>query len=95
MFAFSEPAAAALGRMYAYRRWLDSEAASEPVPVSDIDRPWAATLIEATLGAGDDHLGVGETFELLRCYGIPAPETVLVARDDVLPPPPRSVIRSR
>ena len=73
VFAFSEPAAAALGRMYAYRRWLDSEAASEPVPVSDIDRPRAATLIEATLGAGDDHLGVGETFELLRCYGIPAP----------------------
>ena len=39
VFAFSEPAAAALGRMYAYHRWLESEAASEPVPVSDIDRP--------------------------------------------------------
>ncbi len=37
-FSFPEPAAAVLGRSYAYGRWLRTEAAAEPVDVVTIDR---------------------------------------------------------
>ena len=41
-FAFPEPAAGVLGRVCAYGRWLQTEAAAPPSDVADIDRPRAA-----------------------------------------------------
>ena len=79
VFAFPEPAAAVLGRAYAYRRWLESEAASDPAPVADIDRPRAAAIVAAAVAAGQPRLDVADTLTLLGCYGIAVPPTAQVA----------------
>lgn len=84
VFAFPEPAAQALGRMYAYHRWLAAEAALPSPPVADIDRPRAAAVIADALAAGRHHLGVAEAVELLTCYGIPVPPTKVVARAEAV-----------
>ncbi|MFV0309837.1 MAG: acetate--CoA ligase family protein, partial [Desertimonas sp.] len=86
VFVFPEPAAAVLGRMYAYHRWLADDRAEDTATtaVVAIDRPRAAALIETALARGDEHLRAGEALQLLGCYGIPTPPTVTVARGDAV-----------
>jgi acyl-CoA synthetase (NDP forming)/GNAT superfamily N-acetyltransferase len=77
-FAFPEPAAAVLGRAYAYRRWLSSEAAAEPEPVADIDPARAAGILADALEQRRDELSVTEAAALIGSYGIPTPPTRVV-----------------
>ena len=80
-FAFPEPAAGALGRARAYGQWLASEAAAEPGPLADIDRPMVAGLIAGALADGREELGAVEAAAVLGAYGIPVPATRVVAAD--------------
>ena len=80
-FTFPEPAAAALGRVWAYGRWLQTEAVTPPFDIADIDRPRAADVIAAALTNCDDSdddrrlatLGIAEAAEVLGAYGIAVP----------------------
>jgi len=85
-FSFPEPAAAVLGRSYAYARWLQTEAAAEPTGVTMIDRAGAAKLIAAaaTADRGEVTLTVAETAALLDAYGIAVPTTVIAPADDAV-----------
>jgi len=78
-FAFPEPAAAALGRSYAYGRWLDTEAAASPVALDDVDADRVGTIIAAALTAGRVALDVAEVTDVLAAYGIAMPATRYVA----------------
>jgi acyl-CoA synthetase (NDP forming)/GNAT superfamily N-acetyltransferase len=74
-FSFPEPAAAVLGRSYAYGRWLKTEAADEPADVVTIDRAGAAELVAAALARGAETLDLDESASLLAAYGIGVPAT--------------------
>ena len=78
-FMFPEPAAAVLGRSWAYGRWLATEAASPPAVVADVDSERAGELIARALLDGIDHLDPATTADLLAAYGIPVPPTRYVA----------------
>lgn len=83
-FAFPEPAAAVLGRMWAHRQWLDREAGTEPEPASDLDQPRAAQILEEALAAGHERLGVATARDLLASYGIWMPLAETVAADEAV-----------
>jgi acyl-CoA synthetase (NDP forming)/GNAT superfamily N-acetyltransferase len=74
-FAFPEPAAGVLGRVHLYGAWLADDADTATGDVSDIDRVCARAVVAAAIDRGDDMLDVGEVVEVLRAYGITAPET--------------------
>ncbi len=74
-FAFPEPAAGVLGRVHLYGAWLADEASIDTGDVGDIDRVGARAVITSALDRGDDMLAVGEVVEVLRSYGVTAPET--------------------
>ncbi|MCU1396585.1 MAG: putative acetyltransferase [Ilumatobacteraceae bacterium] len=91
-FSFPEPAAAVLGRMYAYSRWRATEADAaidvsvgvDPVAASEVIR--RAILAEAD-GEGDadrrtGRLSLADAGELLRTYGIATPPAVAVHTAD-------------
>ena len=67
--------------MWAYGRWLQTEAAAPPFDVADIDRPRAADVIAAALTrceATEDGqrlatLGITEAADVLGAYGIAVP----------------------
>lgn len=77
-FAFPEPAAAVLGRSYAYSQWLTSEAAAASVDVADIDRAAAAAIIADALNRGESTLEAPDANNVLGAYGIDVPATHLV-----------------
>lgn len=77
VFAFVEPAAAALGRIAAYSRWRSTEGAEDPSPPADIDQPRAGAVIAACIAAGGD-VPPPQARELLAAYGIDMPVTVRV-----------------
>jgi acyl-CoA synthetase (NDP forming) len=79
-FMFPEPAAAVLGRSWAYGQWLSTEAAAPPVVV-DVDVERADELIAAAVVAGTARLDPVMTAELLRAYGIGVPATRYVAAE--------------
>jgi acyl-CoA synthetase (NDP forming)/L-amino acid N-acyltransferase YncA len=79
-FMFPEPAAAVLGRSWAYGHWLSTEAAAPPVDV-DVDVERANDLIAAAIGAGAARLDPVTTAELLQAYGIGVPTTRYVAAE--------------
>lgn len=83
-FAFPEPAAAVLGRSYAYGQWLRTEAAATPETPADIDDAAVTALLAGALAAGRTMLDVDETFATLAAYGIAMPASRFVAADDAL-----------
>jgi acyl-CoA synthetase (NDP forming)/GNAT superfamily N-acetyltransferase len=83
-FSFPEPAAAVLGRSYAYGQWLQTEAAAEPAGVTMIDRATAAKLISVAVDRGEGTLTVAEAGDLLTAYGVAVPVTVTVAAGDAV-----------
>lgn len=81
-FAFPEPAAAVLGRSYAYGAWLAHEADAPLDDVADIDRVRATEIIEEALDRGEESLDVEEVVAVLDAYGIVAPRTRRIAAAD-------------
>jgi acyl-CoA synthetase (NDP forming) len=80
-FMFPEPAAAVLGRSWAYGHWLSTEAAA-PSAAVDVDVERANELIAAAVGAGAGRLDPIATAELLRAYGVHVPTTRYVRAAD-------------
>jgi acyl-CoA synthetase (NDP forming)/GNAT superfamily N-acetyltransferase len=83
-FMFPEPAAAVLGRSWAYGRWLASEAASPPAAVDGVDVDHVSDLVAAALRAGTSRLDPVAATELLTAYGIRVPPTRFVAAADAV-----------
>ncbi len=83
-FSFPEPAAAVLGRSYAYGSWLRTEAAAEPTDVTTIDRPAAATVIAAAVERGEASLDVADAARVLAAYGIAVPATASARAGDAI-----------
>jgi acyl-CoA synthetase (NDP forming)/GNAT superfamily N-acetyltransferase len=84
-FSFPEPAAAVLGRMHSYRRWLDTEAETAAVELLDnLDRDEAATVLTAAVDRGETAAGSDDAMAVLAAYGINAPATSVMidASDD-------------
>ncbi len=69
-FAFPEQAAAVLGHMYRYRRWLESEAAEIPAPPVDVDSTAVTAIIEDALLRGRRTLPWEAAQRVLEAYGI-------------------------
>ena len=83
VFAFVEPAAAALGRVAAYSRWRALDAADDAAPPADIDPPRAGAVIAASIAAGAT-VTPAQARELLDAYGIDMPVTVRVPADEAV-----------
>ena len=83
-FMFPEPAAAVLGRSWAYGRWLATEAASPPAVVDDVDEERAAQLLASAVVDGQDQLDPALAADLLAVYGIRVPPTRFVAAVDAV-----------
>ncbi|MEO6123207.1 MAG: GNAT family N-acetyltransferase [Ilumatobacteraceae bacterium] len=71
-FSFPEPAAAALGRMYAYGHWLRTEAESA-IELLDADTALADALLAESAIAGETTMDYDRTIRLLAAYGVVAP----------------------
>jgi len=78
-FSFPEPAAAALGRSYAYGRWLDTEAAATSTSFDDVDADAVDEIAARAVAAGRTVLDAAETAAVLQSYGIAMPATRYVA----------------
>lgn len=76
-FSFPEPAAAVLGRLHQYGRWLASEAAATPADFADIDDAAISRVLQGALDRGTTTLDVSEAKEVLAAAGIAAPATHL------------------
>jgi acyl-CoA synthetase (NDP forming) len=77
-FMFPEPAAAVLGRSWAYGQWLSTESAAPPAAV-DADLERADELIATAVAEGAGRLDPIATADLLRAYGVGVPPTRYVA----------------
>ena len=75
-FSFPEPAAAVLGRMWAYAHWLATEADAPAGELGGLDVDGAAHLLEQVLDRGAQRCSRDECATLLRRYGISVPATV-------------------
>jgi acyl-CoA synthetase (NDP forming)/GNAT superfamily N-acetyltransferase len=73
-FMFPEPAAAVLGRSWAYGHWLSTEAAA-PSAAVDVDVELANELLAGAVAEGSGRLDPIATAQLLRAYGVPVPTT--------------------
>ena len=71
-FSFPEPAAAALGRMHAYGRWLLTEAESA-VEIVDADVLLAEAVLAEAASAAERTLSYDRTVRLFGSYGIRTP----------------------
>ncbi len=70
-FSFPEQAANALGRSWAYGRWLAEEADTSSTAVRMVDPDDAQRVIDVALGTASEHLlGIVDIQRLLRSYGI-------------------------
>lgn len=81
-FAFPEPAAAALGRMYSYRRWLDTEADASMDELVDVMPEEAAAVLDTIADRGDTIAGPLDVARILAAYVITVPPTTFTADDD-------------
>lgn len=77
-FTFPEPAAAVLGRVYAYSAWRFDESAALPEPPVAIDPRRAASLLADALDSGADTVDIDRVADLLATYGVAMPPTRLV-----------------
>jgi acyl-CoA synthetase (NDP forming) len=80
-FAFPEPAAAALGRIYSYWRWRVTEGAAVLESPGGIDVEAATTIITGALDAGRSDLDLREIRALLAAYGVEMAPAHLVPFD--------------
>jgi len=79
-FSFPEPAAAVLGRMHSYSRWLSTEADAAVEPLDGIDVARADELLRAAVGGSGGRLtrlDLPATRELLATYGLQMPHAAL------------------
>lgn len=81
-FSFPEPAAAVLGRMYAYSRWRATEADAAIVLTEGIDHVAAATIIDSAVATGEQTLSLQRATALLASYGIAAPLSITLSAPD-------------
>jgi acyl-CoA synthetase (NDP forming) len=92
-FSFPEPAAAVLGKMYAYSHWRATEA-NAPIDISTgVDAESAAAIIQRAAGGPTDVLPLADANSLLAAYGVtppsgialhhPEPADVIAAARDV------------
>ncbi len=75
-FSFPEPAAAVLGRMWAYAHWLATEAEAPLAALVDLDVDGAAHVLGQALTRGAQRCSRDECTTLLLGYGIAVPTTV-------------------
>ncbi len=80
-FAFPEPAAAALGRMYSYRRWLDTEAGVTPEELPDVRPADATEVLDAMDAAGEVMAAPLQIARVLDAYGVAVPATSVLPAD--------------
>ena len=86
-FAFPEPAAAVLGRMAAYSRWLRTEADGAVEALVDVRPDTVRAVIAHAIEDGRDVLDVDETRQVLDAYGLSAPPSIVLvdaSEDDVV-----------
>ncbi len=82
-FAFPEQAAASLGRLAAYSRWLRTiEADADDDLSAQFDRATADSIVAGHLAAGT--MPPGPLGDLLASYGVVMPKTELVEIDDAV-----------
>lgn len=74
-FAFPEPAVAVLGHMWAYRRWLDTEAEVGTTEIEGIDDEAAAAVLQAAIAAGATTASLDDACRVLAAYGVSMPAT--------------------
>jgi len=73
-FSFPEPAAAVIGRMWAYSRWLQTEAeVTNTAPLEGVDPAAAHTVVRTAAESGTTVLGFEETMQLFGAYGLQMP----------------------
>jgi acyl-CoA synthetase (NDP forming)/GNAT superfamily N-acetyltransferase len=77
-FSFPESAAAVLGRMCAYSRWLSTEADGTSEPATGTDGVAAAVLLDRAMDLGGAVLDLDDTAALLGSYGLALPAASLV-----------------
>lgn len=75
-FSFPEPAAAVLGRLARYRRWLDTEAKAEIDTPDRVDAQAAERVLDAIVARGATSATWPEATTILAEYGIETPATV-------------------
>jgi acyl-CoA synthetase (NDP forming)/GNAT superfamily N-acetyltransferase len=85
-FSFPEPAAAVLGHLAAYRRWLDTEADAIVTELDGLDGAAVAAvgaILERALEAGDTTASMTDVETILSAYGVRSPATVRTDAVDV------------
>jgi acyl-CoA synthetase (NDP forming)/GNAT superfamily N-acetyltransferase len=89
-YAFPEQAAVALGRSFAYGKWLATESVAAPAPTRPVDPARAKAIVGDALGAGTTELDVEAAATLLSTYGITmaasrtaTPDTAATIADEV------------
>ncbi|MEN9506188.1 MAG: hypothetical protein RI958_2114 [Actinomycetota bacterium] len=75
-FSFPEPAAAVLGRLARYRRWLDTEAGAEIGVPDGVDAEAAARVLDDIVDRGATTASWPEAAAILAAYGVGVPATV-------------------
>jgi acyl-CoA synthetase (NDP forming)/RimJ/RimL family protein N-acetyltransferase len=82
-FSFPEPAAAVLGRCWAYAHWLATEATGTIERHADVDTEAAAAIVTAALAAGRQFLDAPDCCAVLAAYGLSVtPTTVAHGADE-------------
>ena len=81
-FSFPEPAAAVLGRMGAYSRWLRTEAEGTFVPVAGVQLAAARHVLDAAILRGEPQLGPSDVGAVLGAYGLELPASVATTDAD-------------
>lgn len=69
-FSFPEPAAAVLGHLVAYRRWLDTEAEATTAELDGVDTDAAHAVLTDAAAAGRTTLAIPEVEAILSAYGV-------------------------
>ena len=77
-YAFPEDAARALIRAVQYGTWRD-EPVEPRYQATGVDRDEGSAIIARALASGGDWLDPADTWQLLRCYGLPMVEQRIVA----------------
>ena len=72
-YAFPEDAARALIRAVQYGTWRD-ESVEPPYQAAGVDRDEGSAIVARALARGGEWLDPADTWQLLRCYGLPMVE---------------------
>ncbi|MCU0261080.1 MAG: GNAT family N-acetyltransferase, partial [Ilumatobacteraceae bacterium] len=83
-FAFPEPAAAVLGRLWSYGRWRATEGMTDVETLDGLDTDGAADVIAAILDEGRHDATSGEIRAMLATYGVEMPEMHRVPASDAV-----------